>query len=527
MWRLRPGTSFLPCALAAGLSLGASAVAHAATFTVDTTADAVDAVPGDGICATAAGTCSLRAAVQEANALAGPDTIDLPAGTYVLMLAGPAEDASASGDLDVHETLTITGAGAAITVIDGNASSRVVEASQPFQGNPRTVTLSGVTVRNGKLQDGDACEGVSTPLGNTTFGGGAGLCANLVSLTLVDSVVESNEGDAGITVFSILTTLTRSTVRDNQGYGIAWIAGGAAITDSTISGNRGGLAVGLDESVEIDIRNSTISGNGETGISAGIVCEEGNTPECIVSARVTLNNVTITGHTGEAVFNGLLFVGGSPSIPGDGTSPVYVSNSVLAGNGTECRGQERTGEGTLRSRGYNLLQTLTDCRVVDDTTGNIVGVPAKLGPLQDNGGPTATHALLPGSPAIDAGNPAPPGSGDAACEAADQRGVPRPSGPRCDMGAYEATCGDGDLDLGEQCDDGNLADGDCCSAVCRLDAPGSPCAGDRDACTDDVCDGAGTCQHVARQCDDGNPCTADSCKRGRGCIHRRLPRCNP
>ncbi|TMB18127.1 MAG: CSLREA domain-containing protein [Deltaproteobacteria bacterium] len=105
--------------------------AQAATFTVDTTTDGVDAVPGDGVCATAAGACSLRAAVQEANALEGPDTIDLPAGTYVLTLAGPAEDESASGDLDVHETLTITGAGAATTVIDGNRASGVIEAAEP------------------------------------------------------------------------------------------------------------------------------------------------------------------------------------------------------------------------------------------------------------------------------------------------------------------------------------------------------------------------------------------------------------
>jgi CSLREA domain-containing protein len=226
MRRPMPGSSFFVCALAAGLSLGAWAVADAATFTVDTTKDAVDAAPGDGLCATAAGACSLRAAVQEANALAGPDTINLPAGTYVLTLPGPPEDAGASGDLDVHETLTIAGAGAATTIIDGNASSRVVEASQPFQGNPPTVTLSGVTVRNGKLQDGDACEGISTPFGSSTFDGGAGLCANLVSLTLVDSVVESNEGDAGITVFSLLTTLTRSTVRDNQGWGSSGWPGG-------------------------------------------------------------------------------------------------------------------------------------------------------------------------------------------------------------------------------------------------------------------------------------------------------------
>ncbi len=54
-----------------------------------------------------------------------------------------------------------------------------------------------------------------------------------------------------------------------------------------------------------------------------------------------------------------------------------------------------------------------------------------LGALADNGGPTLTHALLPGSPALDAGN-------DAACSATDQRGVSRPQGAHCDIGAYEA-----------------------------------------------------------------------------------------
>src|SRR5919197_1300453 len=86
--------------------------AHAASFTVDSTADAVDAAPGDGACAPAGGTCTLRAAVQETNALGGTNTINVPAGTYTLTLAGVDEDAAASGDLDVTGgSLTIEGAG--------------------------------------------------------------------------------------------------------------------------------------------------------------------------------------------------------------------------------------------------------------------------------------------------------------------------------------------------------------------------------------------------------------------------------
>ena len=70
-------------------------------------------------------------------------------------------------------------------------------------------------------------------------------------------------------------------------------------------------------------------------------------------------------------------------------------------------------------------------------TGELAGAYPLLGPLQDNGGPSQTHALLQGSPAIDAGNPATPGSGGSACEAIDQRGVSRPQGAACDIGAFE------------------------------------------------------------------------------------------
>ena len=80
-------------------------------FTVDSIADSNDLVPGDGIAADLQGRVTLRAAIQEANALAGPDTIILPAGTFYLALSGPEENLAASDDMDVCDELTITGAG--------------------------------------------------------------------------------------------------------------------------------------------------------------------------------------------------------------------------------------------------------------------------------------------------------------------------------------------------------------------------------------------------------------------------------
>src|SRR5207245_8353591 len=93
--------------------------AVAATFTVNATDDRVDANPGDGHCdadsATPGDQCTLRAAVQEANASPGADTIMLPAGTYKLKLAGIDEDAAATGDLDIVGDVTIVGAGSKTT----------------------------------------------------------------------------------------------------------------------------------------------------------------------------------------------------------------------------------------------------------------------------------------------------------------------------------------------------------------------------------------------------------------------------
>ena len=94
-----------------------------AAFVVNSTADAVDADPGDGVAEDDQGRTTLRAAIMEANAAAGDDSIVVPAGTYTLTIGGSGEDGAATGDLDITDTsgkLTITGAGADVVTIDAN-----------------------------------------------------------------------------------------------------------------------------------------------------------------------------------------------------------------------------------------------------------------------------------------------------------------------------------------------------------------------------------------------------------------------
>ncbi|MEE9290106.1 MAG: CSLREA domain-containing protein, partial [Alphaproteobacteria bacterium] len=111
-----------------------SVAAKAADFTVNSTLDAVDANPGDGICQTASGDCTLRAAIGEANQLAGLDWIILPAGTYTITMAGAEEDANATGDLDVTDHLVLTGASSVATLIDGGNLDRVLHVDPGANG---------------------------------------------------------------------------------------------------------------------------------------------------------------------------------------------------------------------------------------------------------------------------------------------------------------------------------------------------------------------------------------------------------
>jgi len=133
--------ALLAAAMALGAFLGPSPVLGA-SFTVDATHDAVDASPGDGVCADAGGACTLRAAVMETNALAGEDTIVLAQNVYALSILGMSEDGSMIGDLDVYGPVTIRGAGSARTLVDGNALDRVLDTIGP-------VSLEDLALQNG------------------------------------------------------------------------------------------------------------------------------------------------------------------------------------------------------------------------------------------------------------------------------------------------------------------------------------------------------------------------------------------
>src|SRR5579885_472962 len=126
----------------------------AAIYTVNTPFDAVDATPGDGVCKiSGANLCTLRAAIQEVNAGSGGDEIDLPAGTYLLMISG-TDDAAAMGDLDIKKNVTIRGDGSGVTVVNGNSAAtndRVFDILAPAT----SVTFEGFEIQNGNAGAGN------------------------------------------------------------------------------------------------------------------------------------------------------------------------------------------------------------------------------------------------------------------------------------------------------------------------------------------------------------------------------------
>ncbi len=437
------------------------------TFAVNSNADAVDANPGDGVCASSNGDCTLRAAIQEANALAGTDTIDLPGDTYRISIAGAEENKAATGDLDILDDLILNGAGASVTVLDGNGLDRLFE----INGVDAVVQITGVTIRNGNASFGGG--GIynggilalsdSAVISSTSSFTGGGIF-NAGSLTVRNSLIQGNSAqDGGGILNTAALTITHSTIRRNDAY----LGGGiqnfdtATIYNSTISDNivkfHGGgirsVAATPAGQASITLINSTISGNWATQNGGGIFNQQ---------STLDLSNVTVTRNTADELDEGAGDGGGIFAAVG---SDIRLRNSILAEN------DDRSGEapdcsGSLTSDGYNLLGDETGCAFAF-TTGDRLNDAPQLYPLRDNGGPTETHALRPDSALLDGGEPAGCTDNNGNLLITDQRGLARPaegngdSTTSCDVGAFEAAPVTFTVNSEADIVDANPGDGDC------------------------------------------------------------------
>jgi CSLREA domain-containing protein len=436
------------------MSSPAQAGWHGAGFYVNSTADEPDANPGDGTCAgSPSGLCTLRAAIQEANALAGSDTIVLSGASYALAIPGQDEDLAASGDLDILESLTIKGAGTSATIIDAGGLDRALQIFSPAVVSLTDLTIQGGDSGSGLGRSGGGIaqasgsrlelSGVAVS-GNKAGDSGGGIYNNGGELILrqVRVVANSARTAAGIRNAGSLN-IQDSSIAGNQA---AWTGGGILNTGSlildrsTVSGNvagtnGGGLYLHSDNPLtgQVTIQNSTISGNQANSFMGGGIWVYYQTELAVSSSTITGN----TAGQGGGIFNyhqqdGLL----SPSfLKPKATAQegnILLHNTIVANNTfANCGRSSETF--AIVSQGYNL-DSDSSCEFAH--TGDLNNLDPNLGPLQNNGGQTLTHALNAGSAAIDNGD-------DAGCPATDQRGVKRPQMMHCDIGAYEARATNG------------------------------------------------------------------------------------
>jgi predicted outer membrane repeat protein len=353
---------------------------------------------------------------------ASGDTIEIAAATY-------------QENLNIPFDLTLNGAKAATTIVDGTNTANVFTV-----GAGISLMLSNLTIKNGVGYSGGGGVDNSGTLTvhksnfytNTALSGGAILNTGMAIISHTNFSGNSpyffgHSASCGAIDNRSTMTVTASTFFDNYAnnnftYGGAICNSGTlTITGTTFStnssqGNNGGYGGAIYAYAgTLSVTNSTFSQNSAT-TSGGAIYSQGGT--------VQISNSTF-GTNPENI-------GGGGALSNAGSS-VLIQNSIVAnrGNGGNCAG-------TITSDGYNLSSDST-CNF--SGPGDLNGMNPKLGALANNGGPTQTMAVQNGSPALDAGNPA--GCRDFAGKllTTDQRGLRRPGGGEstgCDMGAFES-----------------------------------------------------------------------------------------
>lgn len=420
--------------------------------------------------------CALREAVRSANEQTsiggcapgenGLDTIRVPAGTYPLSIQGE-DNGGELGDLDVSDALKIVGLGKG-AVIDGGGPG--VLDNRIFDLRLGDVTMRNLTIQNTRTlsvppnSDGAgirSAASVATKLDDVRLlnnaANGPSIRGGAISaegpLAITDSVLAGNTAPFyGAIDAQGALVMKRTTVRDNAaafGSGGIGITEPSKISESTFSGNRlngetgdhnGAAMVAIDD---LDLRNVTISENFADQGGGGMAAVNGST--------VNLTNVTVTDNTADANQDAMN-TGDGGGLYSENGGTFRLRNTVISGNADLTPPADGSVEpdcaAQLSLAGNNLIGDTEGC-----ATQKFGGTPAELadgtaplfGELGMNGGPTATVSIAKSSPLVNrikAANCDDGGVSDDPGIGSDQRGVSRPQGSRCDVGAYErASCG--------------------------------------------------------------------------------------
>ena len=437
---------------------------NASHFVVTTTADELDYSNAD---------VSLREAINSANGSLGKETITFESALSGQTILLDGKELAISGEVTIDATalaqkvvidaqnrsrVLFIAAGSgdatlkALSLTHGRAASDTVSiykdglsefgggAVRSLTSGDLTITNSSITGSYSSYNGGGVYSSANLILQWSTISGNHGdRAGGLISAdaTITQSVIDNNTsyyGGGGIRVGNV--TLRDSSITNNRsesrpyGFGGGISAGNATITNSTISGNYAAAEGGGILATSLVLTNSTVSGNTAYYDAAGI--RVGNAT--ISSSTITNNQATGSYSTGGGVFQN------------NRNYQLSISNSIIAGNTAVVSGQDIVASGgAFQSMNYSVIGIADGLALAG--IGNLTGTAASplvplLGPLTNNGGPTQTHTLLPGSPAINAGDP----SILFSPTEFDQRGDPfaRVSGGRIDIGAFEVPGGNND-----------------------------------------------------------------------------------
>ncbi len=417
------GTAILACLLTAGSAM-------AAVFQVTTTWDLPDDAPGDGVCSTLVPIgppvgfpptppmgfrCTFRGALQEANRIPGADEVLLPAASMAVILDD--DDPFA-----LTEDVAIRGAGIATTTL-------TLSGTRSLDAGPAALELSDVTLLNSGTNQAVVRGWREVTLRRVVASGFSRLAQTsspLGVLTVEDSMIEDTVD--GLRAIGGRLVVDRSRVETvlnaSGGVGVAIAGSAVVLRDTTVEGEGVGVSVTVGPPPTISIERSTLRGLAwaiwtSTSVSVSEIWVSNSTLSGNAggigvddAGDVVLEHVTLTGSGYAGLAVGSL-----------GVDSLILDHAIVAGNAIDCFFAfytEVESRYSLDGDGSCGLTDLTDLPATD---------PALL-PLADNGGPTWTHSLASGSPALD--------GGDTACSVSvDQRGEPRPRGTACDLGAFE------------------------------------------------------------------------------------------